>query len=351
MEMKRVRYFDLLRVICFCLVVLFHMMIQLNLDGMFAIEMIEPWFVNANIHIGILSVTLFFMLSGASLMISTKDHMDCRQFYIKRFLRLMFPFYFVNICWFIIRAIRAGSVFALIEGIAPWKIILGVLGIDEWLTLYGVSGFSQGIGEWFLGCLIILYVLFPLFRKLRLKNKILFLVAAIAVYGVVVCGYSSSVPVYQNILVKGCEFIFGMYLGMYWERLDRKVLVISLPVVIFYFTATVSIGIDIALNTTICALAFFVTVSFTEALLQKSVYFYKLIAFLSGCSYELFLVHHLVIYTLTPAAKPYMHNNTHVLILFVAELAVMGVLTLVVKYICDFCIKRIGRRMIPPGGK
>lgn len=349
--MKRIRYFDLLRVICFCIVILYHMMMQLYIDGMFALEAVEPFFTTANIHIGILAVTLFFMLSGASLMISTKDPVDCRRFYIKRFLRLLFPFYFVNICWFIIRAVRAGSVFTLIEGIAPWKIIPGILGIDEWLTLYGVSGFSQGIGEWFLGCLIILYVLFPLFRKLMLKNKVLFLAAAVFLYVLVIYNYSCSVPVYQNIVIKGCEFIFGMYLGAYRGRLDKKALIISLPAAVFYLAGRTSIGIDSTLNVAICALAVFVTLSFTENVLQKSTYFYGAIAFLSGCSYELFLVHHLVIYNLTPAAKPYLHNNMHVLILFVIELAVMGVLTLTVKYICDFCIKRIGRRLMPPERK
>ena len=125
--MKRIRYFDLLRVICFSIVVFYHMMIQLYFNGMFAMDAIEPFFVTANINTGVVAVTLFFMLSGASLVISTKDSVDWKQFYIKRFIRLLFPFYFVNICWFIVRAIRAKSIFALIEGIAPWKILLGVL--------------------------------------------------------------------------------------------------------------------------------------------------------------------------------------------------------------------------------
>ena len=348
--MKRIRYFDLLRVICFSIVVFYHMMIQLYFNGMFAMDAIEPFFVTANINTGVVAVTLFFMLSGASLVISTKDSVDWKQFYIKRFIRLLFPFYFVNICWFIVRAIRAKSIFALIEGIAPWKILLGVLGIDEWLTLYGVSGFSQGIGEWFLGCLIILYVLFPIFRKLMLKNKILFSAIVISVYVAVIYSYSSSIPVYQNILVKGCEFIFGMYLGAYQGSLNKKAVVVSLPVVVFYLTGKTPLGINSAVNITVCALAFFITVSFTENILQKSTYFYKWIAFLSGCSYELFLIHHLVIYTLTPIAKQYMHIKTHVLELFIIELAVMGILTLVVKNICDYFIKRIKGRALPSAG-
>lgn len=345
--MKRIRYFDLLRVLCFCMVIFFHMLVQVYIDGMFELDAVYPYYANANMHLGTLSVAVFFMLSGASLITGTKDHIDYKQFYIKRFVRLLFPFYFVNICWFIIRAVRAKSLLALISGIAPWKIVLGILGIDEWLTLYGVTSFSQGIGEWFLGCLIILYVLFPLFRKLMLKSKAVFLTVVVLIYVFVIYNYSSSVPIYQSIWIKGCEFIFGMYLGMYWEKINKKVLVISLPVVIFYFTSKTTLSINIALSITILASAFFITVSFTENILQKSTYFYKCVAFLSGCSYELFLVHHLVIYNFTPFAKPYTHNNMHVLIMFVMELAIMGILALAVKCICDPCIKYLNRRLLP----
>lgn len=336
---------------CFCVVVFYHMMVQLYLDGMYALDVVESYFNNANINLAMLSVTLFFMLSGASLMISTKDPIDCRQFYIKRFLRLLIPFYFVNICWFIIRAIIEGSVLTLVEGIAPWKILLGILGIDGWLTLYGIESFSQGIGEWFLGYLVVFCILFPLFRKLMSKNRILFLGIVLFVYFAVQYNYDSLIPVYQNVWVKGCEFIFGMYLGANLDKLGKKVWIISLPVVVFYFASKTSLGVSIALNITICAVALFVTVSFTENILQKSTYFYKAIAFLSSCSYELFLIHHIVIYNLTPIAKPYTHNKTHILIFFVIELAVMGILTLVVKSICDYCIKRLKGRLLPSDGK
>ena len=221
--MKRIRYFDLLRVLCFCMVIFFHMLIQLYFDGMFALDTVYHYYANANMHFGTLSVAVFFMLSGAALITGTKDHMDDRQFYMKRFMRLLIPFYFVNICWFIIRAVRAKSIFALISGIAPWKIILGILGIDQWLMLYGVTGFGQGIGEWFLGCLIILYVLFPLFRILLLKGKTVFLMVVVLIYVLTLYHYSSSVPIYQSIWIKGCEFIFGMYIGMYLEKINKKV--------------------------------------------------------------------------------------------------------------------------------
>lgn len=139
--MERVRYFDALRVVCFCMIIFFHMMKQLYINGLYELEVVNPYFKNANMHIAKLAVAVFFMLSGAGLMLSTKEHVNYKQFYIKRFLRLMIPFYIVNILYFTYRAIQAGSISVLISGKAPWKIILGIFGIDEWLTLYKVSGF------------------------------------------------------------------------------------------------------------------------------------------------------------------------------------------------------------------
>ncbi len=341
--MKRVRYFDLLRVVCFCMIIWYHMLVELCNDGMLALEDVSPWFANANIHIGTLSVAVFFMLSGASLTISTRGQIHYKQFYVKRGLRLLVPFYFVNICCFIIRMIQVKSFSLLITGTAPWKIFLGITGIDAWLGLYGVSSFSQGIGEWFLGCLVILYAVFPLLRKLMNKNETVFLAVVASIYIVMIYHYLSPVPVHQNILVKGCEFVFGMYLGKYWEKLDKKILIVSLPAVMFCFTSSTPLVINDGLKITISALVFFVTFSFAENILQKSTCVYPVIRFLSGCSYELFLVHHIVIISLTSAAGRFICNKMNLWILFIAELAAMAAFTALVKVSCDYCILRMKR--------
>jgi peptidoglycan/LPS O-acetylase OafA/YrhL len=321
-------------------------MIQLYINDLYGVEVLNPYFSNANMHIAKLAVAIFFMLSGAGLMLSTKENINYKQFYIKRFLRLMIPFYIVNILYFIYRAIQAGSISVLISGKAPWKIILGILGIDEWLTLYNFSGFSQGIGEWFLGCLIILYVLFPLFRKCLLKNNLLFLTIVIAFYIFVIYNYNSSVAMHQSIWIKGCEFIFGMYLGLFWEKIDKRWMVVTVPVVVFYFKSNTALTINTALSTTIFALAFFVSFSFLENVLQKSKYVYGIISFFSDCSYELFLIHHIVIYNLTPVAVPYIRTKMGVILLFIAELILMSVLTFVIKVISDWVIKFIRHRLL-----
>lgn len=59
---------------------------------------------------------------------------------------------------------------------------------------------------------------------------------------------------------------------------------------------------------------------------------------ISNYSYEVFLVHHIIIYFITPRAIPYMRGMVGVLGLFLVELLLMAVLGFLLKSISDQCI-------------
>ena len=168
--MKRIKYFDLLRIVCFSFIIFYHMMVQLQINGIYPSEKVSPYFSNANMHIATLAVAVFFMLSGAGLAYTTKENFELKKFYQKRFIRLLIPFYIVIVIYAIVLAI-IDPYFKVnhLVGVPKWRIIFTVLGIDEWVSMHNIATFSLGIGEWFLGALIILYVLFPVFRFLMLK--------------------------------------------------------------------------------------------------------------------------------------------------------------------------------------
>lgn len=336
--MKRVKYYDLLRVVCFCFIILYHMLIQLYLSGICTNEQVSVYFSNSNMHIATLAVAVFFMLSGAGLACSTKKEINIKQFYKKRFLRLLIPFYIVSVLYFICRVIKAKSLLGAIPvGVPKWRIIFTFLGMDEWINMHGIPTFTQGIGEWFLGALVVLYLLFPLFRYLMLKHKKLFLTAATCIYIVVIYNYSSAVPMHMSIILKGYEFIIGMYFGMYMTRPKTKWMVLTVPVVAFFFTCPKALGFNTALMITVLAVAFFVSFSYFEPILDK----YKVTLFdrLGKYSYELFLVHHAVIYAVTPVACRYINGKWSILLLFVIQLIIMVPCTLVVKFASDRIIK------------
>lgn len=102
---------------------------------------------------------------------------DIRRFYKKRFIRILIPFYITYLSYFIYKAGTTGSFTSFFPPeTSAWKIILHS---SEWMNgtvSTEFHTFSLGIGEWFLGALIILYLLFPLLRFLMKKNPCLFFI-------------------------------------------------------------------------------------------------------------------------------------------------------------------------------
>ena len=102
---------------------------------------------------------------------------------IKRFIRVLIPFYITYISYFIYKVINDRFFYILFPaGNIRMEIIFTFFGMDEWISQHGIHTFSLGIGEWFLGALLLLYLLFPLLRFLMKKNSRLFFVGSTCIY-------------------------------------------------------------------------------------------------------------------------------------------------------------------------
>lgn len=87
---------------------------------------------------------------------------------------------------------------------------------------------------------------------------------------------------------------------------------------------------------TILAVAFWISAACLEPVLEKGNG--RFLRTISNYSYEVFLVHHITIYFITPRAIPYMRGMVGVLGLFLVELLLMAVLGFLLKFISDQCI-------------
>lgn len=332
--MKRIKYFDLLRVICFILIIYYHMIAQLPVNGICSYEDIWPLVANHNMQIGTFAVAVFFMISGASLMHTTKDNLNLGLFYVKRYVRLLIPFYVVTFLYYIVNAIRVRDFAGVyVGGIPVWRWIFTILGMDEWVSMHGIVTFSRGIGEWFLGVLVILSLLFPLFRYLMLKNTKAFMAIATILYLLVIYNYNSDVLIYMSLPVKAYDFILGMWFALYWEKIDKGWKYLALAVVILYFVCPVPIIMNEALKILILGFAILLTFSLLEGCLQDKKL--RVINVLSKYSYELYLVHHLVIYAMTPYQPGESFGIKEILWLFTKEIIVMVAIAVLVKFISD----------------
>ena len=95
-------------------------------------------------------------------------------------------------------------------------------------------------------------------------------------------------------------------------------------------------GISTGLKITILAVAFWISAACMEPVLEKGNG--RFLRTISNYSYEVFLVHHIIIYFITPRAIPYMRGMVGVLGLFLVELLLMAVLGFLLKSISDQCI-------------
>ena len=157
MKKERRNEFDLIRAVSTVWIVLFHYsytFVQYGIDGNHIYVM-----MHANGTWGALFVSLFFMLSGASLYYNWSDRMTsfkgkggALDFYKKRWLAI-FPMFFI--AWFIcylMYVIEFNWLWGW--GGKPYKLLLTFFGVDGYFMYRGMNYYT--VGEWFLGAIIML---------------------------------------------------------------------------------------------------------------------------------------------------------------------------------------------------
>lgn len=338
-EKKRIKYYDLLRIISFCMVIFYHMIVQVEINGIWPAETTAPLYMNTNIHLGMVSVAVFFMLSGAGLAISASKSFSLKKYYTGRFFRLLIPFYLAVLMYYGYSLIVNGRLpFSFQEGVPAWRYIFTVAGLDEWIAMHGVKTFTCSIGEWFLGLLLVLSVLFPLFWKLMNRFPKAFLAVSACVYVFFLYRYQLSIATHLSLPVKGFEFILGMYLGKYYKEFPKWSRIAAVPVLFFFFISNTPWNIHYALKITIFAVSMIAAVSGLEEVLQK--HRFSALEIINRYSYQLFLVHHVVIYAMTPKFAEMQHTDVpSVLLFFFVELLVMTVLAVILKHLSDLVTK------------
>ena len=339
----RYAFMDVVRFVSMIGIVYYHMVVSLYLCGIRQYESISPMFENKNMHVATVGVGLFFMISGAGLMLSTKDkeHLNLKEYYLKRFLRVLVPFYLVYalyIVWFLI--VTHQGLGAIYDGdIKPISFIFTLLGMDAYISSFGIPTYSVGIGEWFLGALVMMYIIFPILRWALLKNKWITL-GCMSIYFIIIIivypvfPFANVVPGFTNFLCKVYEFFLGMFLITVVDKIPKWLkLYVTIPVIGFFLIYPLKLPINQNLMILIENLAFMLLFMGLEGFFNKIPRVIKAVTACCGISYEFFLVHHKVIdyMTLQHIGVPF--SNKDILVLFVEEFFVILLLTIIVKVI------------------
>ncbi len=336
--MKKISYIDVIRVISFGLIIYYHIVVELITRNFLTYET-APFYYNSNFHVATCAVALFFMVSGASLIVSSerKEKFSVSEYYKKRFFRILIPYYIASFASFAVICR-----FALPEGKNPWMLILNLFAMDGYASTLGADAVYLMVGEWFMGCLMILYLLFPLFRLLVVKWPVKTFVISTICYIFLIVFYPFEVNAYQNVLVKGYEFILGMFIVRIYNRIPKKILFITIPFIVLLFVSPAALPVKESFLITGVASAVFITLSKFEPQFRKLNIFNKVTGTICKFSYEIFLIHHAVIFVVLSWAFSKYGTEANIAAICVLTVVLIIISGIIIRYISKAVMKLIG---------
>ena len=176
---KRIQELDVLRVLAMFFVITYHFGCEYAAAGL---PFINLFCVASNYDFGNIAVTVFVALSGGLLYKRYGDiGRDFKTFYVKRAKAIYPPFWILSlyIPLSMIRHFLAdGNPFFMGS---PFKLLLTVIGFDGYARLFGVDTYAF-CGDWFVGAIVMLYLLYPLLAKCYRKAPIVTLVTLAILY-------------------------------------------------------------------------------------------------------------------------------------------------------------------------
>ncbi len=339
MEKQRIFYLDFIRAFSIFIIILYH----------YNFHILE-WSVSDNVifsqyyfgwsftNLGPLGVSLFIILSGSSLMASTRKHLDLLNFYKKRFISIYPLFYLIWGCTFLSYLIIYKRMFTD----AHWvTLLLTLLGLDGFF-LYRVPTFYL-VGEWFLGLIIMIYSVFPFLRYVFLRYKLFTILICITLNLWLNKYYHGDMDILRFPLGRLFEFIAGMYFIDVFKA-DQKIMNFFLIGIIMIFLGCFFTGPGLntpsLIHVPILGLCIFTLLSCIASLTDR-IQGMGIIRFLSAYSYGAFLLHHYIILQVLPLMRSRHFSSTSNYLLFAVLLACIYGLSYLLTNISVIVIKQL----------
>lgn len=273
----RIPAVEFIRALCALGIIAFHISCYTAPD---AVKILHTY---ANGNWGSVFVGVFFLISGGVLFRNYSTIPDLRSFYFKRW-KAIFPMFYVTWLYYYLNAvIAAGTPFY--NG-TPWTLLLTAVGLDGYLA-YRIPGYYI-VGEWFLGAIVLLYGLYPLFRKAvsRWGWKVLILLVLMVVW-------MEETDIFRihhscNLIYCSALFICGMLIFRYalyrskvlkWISPVVSVLLLTVPLPLPHYVLTIGLIFSM----------FFTLFAFGELVMNVSV-LNRIFTFLGALSFPIFLV-------------------------------------------------------------
>lgn len=162
-------------------------------------------FLTSNGTWGDLFVTVFFAISGTVLYYNYPKITSLKTFYFKRWKAIFPAFYLCFLPFFLLDVIRFNNFFYAGN---PLRFLFSLFGMDGYF-LYKCQNYYQ-IGEWFLGAIIMLYMLYPLLSSAMNKSPFIIPFLLLLEYAWMYCTDFFVIQKFRNLITCMTSFYFGM---------------------------------------------------------------------------------------------------------------------------------------------
>lgn len=234
------------------------------------------------IYLGDFGSSLFFIVSGAALALTVPETQSPLVFYKKRAKAIYPLFWLAWVVCFSIRFLAKPGYYAAAK--SP-TLLLTVLGLDNFAVAAGWVGMDFAcVGEWFLGSILFLYLLFPLLiRGINRKPWLTWGLAIFICIPIHTAGWDARL-----VAIHLLEFLFGMQ----YLRLQQKTKWILAAV--FAIGTPIMASVDSKITCALFSALFFTALAGISHWIDFP-WPRAICAKLAKLSYAVFLVHHVLI--------------------------------------------------------
>ena len=284
----RIFYLDLIRALAALLIVLTHFNYHLREHGGGYVLTFQPF----GIYVGALGVSLFLIISGAALTLTYRRPINLKRFYWKRFLNI-YPMFWTawvlgTLYYFLIFNGRPPNA-------APAKsFIFTLLGVDGLAAAFGWPTMYL-LGEWFLGFILLYYLVFPVLLWVIDRFPVATAVVILAAYAatvIVMQRYFAGYPSAMILTTRLPELAFGSYFVLYVRRVHWVTVIPAAAVLVVSAMLPERIPEDVG-TTLVGISAFLILVVAGRYVAIQPVR--ACVSLIARYSYPIFLVHHVVI--------------------------------------------------------
>lgn len=345
---NRLLFLDMLKFLSISYIFIYHFICDIDeLHHMINLSNITHLCLKPNFNLGIIATTLFVIISGSSLSISQDKKNNIKlniksivDFYKKRAIRILLPYYIVYVAFYIYIA-TYNHVLKIFTNLSPIDYLWNILAMDGYASIWGFSTAYLNVGEWFLGCIIICYLFFPLLYYLNKNFKYITFVL-MTIYIIITLNINKSTPNFNlNAYYQIYNFYVGIFLSdfMFIDKIDFKYhILFIISIILSYITTTMS-NYFLLIQTYICICLYIIFYHLEKFLQNASIK--SFLTKFSVISYEFFLVHHFVI-----SQANYIINKTEVyereaIHIFITDLLWIIALSIMFHTISSIVQKRI----------